>query len=46
MATNRMPMAQPADSSSWGWSSFSMPSKRANTEPRVNSTIDTTNAQK
>ena len=39
-------MAQPADSSSWGWSSFSMPSKRANAEPRVNSTIDTTNAQK
>ncbi len=39
-------MAQPADSSSWGWSSFSMPSKRANPDPRVNSTIDTTKAQK
>ncbi len=39
-------MAHPADSSSWGWRIFSMPSKRANAEPRVNSTIDTTNAQK
>ena len=46
MATSRMPMAQPADSSSWGWRSFSMPSYRANAEPRVNSTIDTTKAQK
>ena len=39
-------MATSGDSTSWGWAIFSMPSKIANSEPRVNSTSATTNAQK
>ena len=39
-------MAQPSDSSSWGWRIFSTPSKTANSEPSVNSTRATTKDQK
>ena len=38
------PGPSPVDSSAWGWRIFSTPSKMANTDPRANSTIDTTNA--
>ena len=46
MAMSRMPIAHCGCSSSWGWSSFSTPSKMANIDPSANSTIETTNAQK
>ena len=46
MAITRMAMATDGDSSSWGWRSFSMPSKMAKREPRLKSTRATTKAQK
>ena len=39
-------MATSAESSSWGWRIFSMPSKMANAPPRLNSTMATMKAQK
>ena len=45
-ATKRIPIAHPADSMACGWSIFSIPSNRANADPRVKRTIETTNAQK
>ena len=39
-------MAQPADSSSWGSRTFSMPSNSANTAPKEKITSATTNDQK
>ena len=47
MATDEdAPPPTPADSSSWGWRSFSSPSNSANSEPSVKITSATTNAQK
>ena len=39
-------MAMPRLSTSCGWRIFSMPSKMAKSEPSMNSTSATTNAQK
>ena len=39
-------IALAGDSSSWGWSIFSIPSKMAKVAPPMNSTSATTNAQK
>jgi hypothetical protein len=46
MATSRMPTAQDTFATSWGWRSFSTPSKRAKSPPTLKITSATTNDQK